>query len=81
MHVVHWGEETVAFYEATASTHVFDEDTARLVKVLRQGDGGMTSAVLWNTAYGDVPLVSDYQALDATLEALLQAGLVTATTT
>ena len=80
LHVVRWGEEIAAFHEATASTHIFDEDTARLLEVLQQGCVGVSSVVLWSTAYGVAPSASDCQALDETLETLVQAGLVTATT-
>lgn len=79
LHVVHWGDETVAFHEATASTHVFDADTYRLVEALRQVDGTVTGQDLWRTAFGEAPSGADCLALDATLQTLLQGGLVAAT--
>jgi PqqD family protein of HPr-rel-A system len=79
LHVVTWGDETVAFHESTASTHLFDEDAHRLVETLQQGDGEVTDTVLWNAAFGEAPTGADRQALDEILETLLQAGLVTAT--
>ena len=79
LHTVHWGDDTAAFHEATASTHLFDEDTLRLVQALRHADCAVTSAVLWNTAFGEASSESDSQALDERLVTLLQAGMVTAT--
>ena len=73
--MVHFGDETVAFHEATASTHVFDQDTYRLIVTLRQGHGNRSRADLWRDAFGVAPSESDYEALDQSLEALLQAGL------
>ena len=55
LHVVHFGDETVAFHEATASTHVFDQDTYRLIVTLRQGHGNRSSADLWRDAFGVAP--------------------------
>lgn len=81
LHVARWGEEAVAFHEPTASTHLFDDDTRRVVEALRRLDGGVTSPGLWNTVFGDAASESDCQALDEMLESLLQAGLVTATNT
>ena len=81
MHLVNWGEETVAFNEATACTHAFDQDTARLVAALRVIDGTVTSAVLWEMVFGDTPSESECQALNESLEKLVMAGLVTAPTT
>ena len=78
LHVVRFGDETVAFHEATASTHVFDEDTHRLVETLRLMDCDVTGADLWSAAFGAVPTEPDCQALDESLQALVQAGLVTA---
>ena len=75
LHAAHFGDETVAFHEATASTHVFDKDTHRLVETLRQVDGNVSGADLWRHAFGVAPAESDYEALDQSLEALLQAGL------
>lgn len=73
--MVHLGDETVAFHEATASTHVFDKDTHRLVETLRQADGTVSGADLWRDAFGVAPSESDCEALNQSLEALLQAGL------
>lgn len=78
LHTVRWGDETVAFHEATASTHLFDEDTYRLVDALRRIDAAVTGADLWSAAFGDAPSDADCLALDATLQTLLQAGLVAA---
>ena len=72
---MHFGDETVAFHEATASTHAFDKDTHRLVEALRQVDGNVSAADLWRVAFGVVPSESDYETLDQSLEALLRAGL------
>lgn len=79
LHTVHLGDEIVAFHEATASTHMFDADTHRLVETLRRAGDGVTSATLWSTAFGEPPADSDCQALEERLEKLQQAGLVTAT--
>ena len=73
--MVHFGDETVAFHEATASTHVFDQDTYRLIVTLRQGHGNRSSADLWRDAFGGAPSRSDLETLDESLGALLQAGL------
>ena len=76
LHAVHFGDETVAFHEATASTHVFDKDTHRLVETLRQVQGTISGADLWRDAFGVTASESDYEALDQSLEALLRVGLV-----
>lgn len=81
LHTVCWGDETVAFHEATASTHVFDGDTHQLLVALRQVDRPVTSAILWNSAFGEAATESDCQALEEMLEKLHQSGLVTATRT
>ena len=78
LHVVHFGGETVAFHEATASTHVFDEDTYRVVETLRHLHGDVSGTELWTRAFGVAPAPSDCEALDETLETLIQAGLVAA---
>ena len=72
---VHFGDETVAFHDATASTHVFDKDTYRLVETLRQVDSNVSASVLWTNAFGVSPSESDYEALDQSLETLVRAGL------
>ena len=77
--MVTWGDETVAFHESTASTHLFDEDTHRLVETLRQGDCPVTGQMLWSAAFGGAPSGEESQALDEILGTLLQSGLVTAT--
>lgn len=81
LHAVNWGEETVAFNEATASTHCFDQDTYRLVEALRQSDRTLTRADLWSNTFSEAASASDLQALDDRLESMLQAGLVTAKST
>ncbi len=81
LHTVRWGEEVVAFHEATASTHVFDEDTVLLLKTLRALDSAVTSEVLWRATFGEAPSAADCEAIDATLETLLNAGLALATGT
>ncbi len=78
LHVVHYDKETVAFHEETVSTHVFDEDTYRLVDTLRHTVGSVSNAELWRTAFGVDPSQFDNETLNASLEALLQAGLVSA---
>ena len=75
LHLVQFGDETVAFHEATASTHVFDVDTSRLVATLQQADGTVSGADLWRDAFGGAPSRSDLETLDESLGALLQAGL------
>jgi PqqD family protein of HPr-rel-A system len=79
LHVVDWGDELVAFHEATASTHLLDQDSVKVVQTLRDAGRAMTGAELWSTAFGEPTTGSDFQALDEMLEKLLQAGLVTAT--
>ena len=79
LHAVRLGDETVAFHEATASTHVFDEDTHRLVETLRLMDREVSSTELWRAAFGDAPTEPDVLALEESLLALHRAGLVTAT--
>ena len=76
--MVQLGDETVAFHVATASTHVLDEDTLRLVDTLRHRDGDVSSTDLWREAFGIDPSPSDCKVLNASLEALLHAGLVAA---
>ena len=76
--MVRWAEETVAFHESTASTHLFDEDTHRLVEALQRGGCAVTSAALWTSAFGDAPTSADCLDLDRRMEILLQTGLVTA---
>lgn len=78
LHKVQWGDEVVAFNEATATTHVFDEDTVQLVDALCRADRAVTSAVLWRSAFGEAPTESDCQALEELLQRLRQSGLVTA---
>ena len=73
--MVQFGDETVAFHEATASTHVFDVDTSRLVATLQQVAGTVSAADLWRDAFGGAPSRSDLETLDESLGALLQAGL------
>lgn len=75
LHLVHFGDETVAFHEATASTHVFDKDTHRLIETLRQADSNVSASALWTNAFRVAPSESDYEALDQSLESLLRAGL------
>lgn len=75
LHAVHLGDETVAFHEATASTHVFDKDTHQLVETLRRVDGTVSAVDLWRDAFGVEPTEPDFEALDQSLEALLRAGL------
>lgn len=79
MHTVHWGDEIAAFHEATASTHVLNEDAHRLLDVLVRNVDAMSSASLWSTAFACAPSELDCQSLDELLGTLLQAGLVTAT--
>lgn len=79
LHVVRWGDEAVAFHESTASTHVFDEDTFRLVETLRQSESAVTIASLWIAAFGEAPSRADCQTLSETLDSLSHTGLVTAT--
>lgn len=81
LHSVCFGDEYVAFHEATASTNVFDEDTYRLLEALRHVDRPLTGPNLWSAAFGEAATESDCQALEETLEQLRQAGLVTATRT
>ena len=73
--MVQFGDETVAFHEATASTHVFDVDTSRLVATLQQVAGTVSAADLWRDVFGRAPSGSDLETLDESLGALLQAGL------
>ena len=78
LHAVRLDDETAAFHEATASTHVFDEDTYRLVETLRLMGCDLAGTDLWRAAFGDSPSERDRQALDESMQALVQAGLVTA---
>jgi hypothetical protein len=78
LHVVSFGDEVVAFHESTASTHLFDEDTHRVVEALRLGECDVNTVELWQRTFGASPSESERQALDASLGMLLHAGLVTA---
>ena len=79
LHVVDWGDELSGFHETTASTHVFDQDTHKVIKALQMAGCAMKCELLWSAAFGEPATESDCEALEATLETLQQAGLVTAT--
>jgi PqqD family protein of HPr-rel-A system len=79
LHVVQWGDEIVAFHELTASTHVLDVESGRLLDCLKgSASACMTTESLWINVFGDVPSSTDAESLNERLHALAGAGLVTA---
>ena len=78
LHIVDWGDELVGFHEAAASTHVFDQDTHKVVQALQAAGCAMRVEALWSAAFGEPAMESDSEAQDEMLETLRQAGLVTA---